>query len=97
MHSGIFEVKLSELNVLALPRFCLRTVHRTFLGALLVLAGLSSAASAEKAEVLEPYGLGRPVSAAEIAEWDRDVKPDGSGLPGGEGSVSAGEDTYAKK
>ncbi len=64
---------------------------------LLVSAGFTSATFAEKNVLPESYGLGRSVSADEIAKWDRDVKPDGSGLPGGEGSVNAGENIYAKK
>ena len=37
------------------------------------------------------YGLGQPASAAQIAGWDIDVRPDGLGLPPGEGSVEDGE------
>jgi len=37
------------------------------------------------------YGLGRPALPEEIAAWDLDVQPDGSGLPEGSGSVADGE------
>src|SRR4051812_22316895 len=31
------------------------------------------------------FGFGRPASAAKISAWDIDVRPDGKGLPAGEG------------
>jgi hypothetical protein len=37
------------------------------------------------------YGYGRAPTAAEIAGWDIDVRPDGTGLPEGSGSVTDGE------
>jgi S-disulfanyl-L-cysteine oxidoreductase SoxD len=37
------------------------------------------------------YGLGRPALPEEIAAWDLDVSPDGTGLPVGSGSVEDGE------
>ena len=39
-------------------------------------------------------GLGRPATAAEIAGWDIDVRPDGQGLPVGSGSAAQGESLY---
>jgi cytochrome c len=39
-------------------------------------------------------GLGRTATLAEIAAWDIDVKPDGTGLPKGRGSVAEGEALY---
>jgi cytochrome c len=45
----------------------------------------------------EPLGLGRAVDAREIAAWDRDVRPDGKGLPGGRGSVQEGAQSYRQK
>ncbi len=43
------------------------------------------------------YGFGSAASAEEIAGWDIDVRPDGLGLPVGEGSVSDGEGLYEEK
>jgi cytochrome c551/c552/cytochrome c5 len=40
------------------------------------------------------YGIGQPATAAEIAGWDIDVRPDGTGLPAGRGSVAAGQAIY---
>ena len=43
------------------------------------------------------YGHGSPASAAEIAGWDIDVRPDGTGLPAGSGSVEDGELLYEEQ
>jgi cytochrome c len=40
------------------------------------------------------YGIGHPASAAEVAGWDIDVRPDGEGAPPGKGSVKDGEEVY---
>jgi mono/diheme cytochrome c family protein len=42
-------------------------------------------------------GIGRPATPAEIAGWDIDVRPDGQGLPPGQGSVKHGEIVYMAK
>ncbi|HEY7758726.1 MAG TPA: c-type cytochrome [Burkholderiales bacterium] len=42
-------------------------------------------------------GLGRAATPREIAAWDIDVKPDGSGLPKGRGSVTQGQEIYDAK
>ena len=41
-------------------------------------------------------GLGRPATPAEIAAIDRDVMPDGRGLPPGSGSIAQGREIYAR-
>ncbi|MGY3438549.1 MULTISPECIES: c-type cytochrome [unclassified Marinovum] len=41
------------------------------------------------------YGLGRAALPEEIAAWDVDVMPDGSGLPEGSGDVMTGEEVFA--
>lgn len=43
------------------------------------------------------YGIGTPATAAEIAGWDIDIRPDGKGLPPGSGSVEDGEMLYEEK
>ena len=40
---------------------------------------------------------GRVPTANELEAWDRDVMPDGTGLPEGEGSVEDGEEIYEAK
>jgi len=45
-----------------------------------------------------PYpGVGRPATAAEIAAWDIDVRPDFKGLPPGSGSVQQGQKVWDAK
>ena len=42
--------------------------------------------------------LGKPVSEADLASWNIDVRtPDGAGLPAGRGSVAQGRQVYAAK
>ncbi len=40
------------------------------------------------------FGFGTEASAARVALWDVDVKPDGEGLPAGRGTVVEGEAVY---
>jgi cytochrome c len=42
-------------------------------------------------------GLGRLAKPVEIAAWDIDVKPDGTGLPKGGGTVEQGQEIYDAK
>ncbi len=43
-----------------------------------------------------PLGLGRPANPDEIAAWDIDVRPDGTGLPDGRGNVATGEEIFTE-
>lgn len=45
----------------------------------------------------DKFGLGRPALPEEIAAWDLDIKPDGTGLPKGSGDVLTGEEVFADK
>ncbi len=40
------------------------------------------------------HTLGTPATSDEIASWDIDVRPDGAGLPPGQGSVAEGQEIY---
>jgi len=44
-----------------------------------------------------PLGIGSTATAEMIAGWDIDIRPDGTGLPDGEGSVADGEGLYEAK
>lgn len=66
------------------------TRERTVWGVMLLLAA-SVGSAAEK------YGLGRAATPREIAGWDIDVAPDGSGLPKGSGDVARGKIIYDDK
>jgi cytochrome c len=43
------------------------------------------------------YGLGREALPQEVAAWDIDVRPDGTGLPEGEGDVWTGEQVFIEQ
>lgn len=62
-----------------------------FLNTALVLGLMAGPAMAET------YGLGRDALPEEIAAWDLDVSPDGTGLPAGSGDVLTGEEVFAEK
>jgi len=50
----------------------------------------TAAGSLRAGEAGPRYGFGQPATDDLIAAWDRDVGPDGAGLPPGEGSVTDG-------
>ena len=43
------------------------------------------------------FGFGRPATAIEIARLDIDVRPDGKGLPAGQGQAAVGKQIFATK
>ncbi|GLQ25423.1 c-type cytochrome [Sulfitobacter pacificus] len=63
-----------------------------FLKSTALLAALSLPASPVLAE---KFGLGRPALPEEIAAWDGDIMPDGTGLPVGSGDALIGEEIFA--
>ena len=62
----------------------------------LAAGALALALGAPAASAVD-YRLGRPISAAQIAPWDIDVKPDGTGLPRGKGSAAEGQRLYDER
>ncbi len=69
-------------------------------GFILIVAGMlifGSRVFNSATQVPETFGFGRAVTIQEIAKWDVDVRPDGKGLPPGEGSVLQGKAIYAVK
>lgn len=68
------------------------------LAALLILAG-APALGASEPNLARPglsFDLGRLALPEEIAAWDSDVRPDGTGLPRGSGDVSTGEKIFSE-
>lgn len=43
------------------------------------------------------YPFGTPATKAEIDAWDKDVRPDGMGLPAGSGTYKAGAQIYGEQ
>jgi S-disulfanyl-L-cysteine oxidoreductase SoxD len=62
---------------------------------LLVIAALCLPFATARATGVPDYGLGTTASAAQIAGWAMGVRPDGQGLPDGQGSVKDGDDIFA--
>jgi len=43
------------------------------------------------------FGFGRTATVSEVVKWDISIRPDGKGLPAGDGSVSKGAAIYTLK
>ena len=71
-------------------------MRKPLLAAALGLAGTAGLAIVGAAGADKP-GLGKPITEAEIAAWNIDVLPDGSGLPPGSGTPAQGAKVYAEK
>jgi S-disulfanyl-L-cysteine oxidoreductase SoxD len=54
-------------------------------------------AIATGAALAETPGLGRPISQADLAEWDINILPDGTNLPPGSGKAKEGAKIFAEK
>jgi len=73
---------------------------KSLLGASLVTGltvgalGLSAALAANDIPHGARYDLGRAATAEEVAGWDVDVMPDGTGAPVGQGTPAEGEEIY---
>ena len=68
------------------------SMHKLLTSAVvLVLALASSVAFAQTPN------LGKPIDPAEIAPWDINILPDGTGLPPGSGTFAQGAAVYAQK
>ncbi|TCP42442.1 c-type cytochrome [Rhodovulum marinum] len=62
---------------------------------LVIGTALASTLSVSPA-LAEKFGLGRPALPEEIAAWNLDVAPDGTGLPEGSGTVADGEMLFSE-
>ena len=67
------------------------SMHRTLIALMLTL-GVGSGTA-----VAQSTGLGKPISEADIKQWDISIMPDGRGLPAGNGSPAQGAKIYAEK
>lgn len=63
--------------------------------ALVVAVGSSAAVAQQVGYGGGPYPFGTPVTEAEIAAWNLDVRPDGTGLSPGSGTYDKGKEIYA--
>lgn len=67
-----------------------------FPSAIILSLGLIAAAFFD-ASGAEKFSLGRLATPQEVKAWNIDIRPDGSGLPKGSGSVSSGEEIYLEQ
>jgi cytochrome c len=64
---------------------------------LTVLALLFAATVVMNAQQPQRFGIGTPATRDQIAALDIDVRPDGTGLPPGQGTATEGAPIYARK
>jgi len=64
---------------------------------LVAIAIAGGAAAVTGAALAQSPGLGQPITEADIAAWNIDILPDGSGLPPGSGTPAQGAKVYAEK
>ncbi|EAR60698.1 c-type cytochrome [Neptuniibacter caesariensis] len=60
----------------------------------LMALGLGAAIAASGLANAGQFNIGTTATPEEIAGWDIDIRPDGMGLPEGQGTVEAGEEQY---
>ncbi len=70
--------------------------HVTMVSALILTIGVGLQ-SALAGEDIADLGLGQVATPEIIAGWDIDIRPDGMGLPAGQGSVSEGDEVYQER
>jgi cytochrome c len=79
-------------------RWCTRFVMASALSAVMTWTfPLQAQAPNKPAAPPASFGIGRPATPADIAKWDIDIRPDGSGLPPGQGTPAEGATLYATR
>ncbi len=64
---------------------------------LAVMAGVAGLALGASVALAEGPRLGKPITQADLAEWDINILPDGSNLPAGSGKAADGAKIFAQK
>ncbi len=67
------------------------------LGAALALGVLLTPLAVEGQSYTGDYPFGSPATQADIDAWNKDVRPDGVGLPPGSGTYEKGQQIYAQQ
>lgn len=72
--------------------------RKFMIGAAAAVAAAVFLSGAQAGEPRPDVSYGKPISEAELAAWDIDIRtPDGKGLPGGKGSVAQGKEVFEAK
>ena len=74
-----------------------RRWRRSLLFTLSAIAATCSISALAQSQAAKPLGIGRAATAEDIAKIDIDVRPDGKGLPEGNGTAAEGAKIYAAK
>lgn len=75
-----------------------RAAALALVAAAVAAASFALQAATESMAPTKPrFGFGKPATPEEIAGWDIDVRPDGTGLPPGRGTVARGQVVYDEK
>jgi cytochrome c len=74
---------------------CLAGVALGAVAAVSLVAIAPAVAQQGKTATAKKVGLGREALPEEVKAWDTDIRPDGQGLPAGQGSVKQGEELYS--
>jgi mono/diheme cytochrome c family protein len=64
---------------------------------LALAAGMAALALSIGAALAESPHLGKPITQADLAEWDINILPDGTNLPPGSGKAADGAKIFAEK
>ena len=73
------------------------SMHKPLVAVALALAFAAGFAGGAGAALAETPGLGKPIGEADIAAWNIEILPDGTGLPPGSGTAAQGATIYAEK
>lgn len=76
----------------------MRSLNVLAAAAAIALLGFAGAVGAQSAKSGPGVKYGKPISEADLVNWDIDIRTsDGKGLPPGSGSVAQGEKVYQEK
>jgi mono/diheme cytochrome c family protein len=82
----------TKMDARVKPGHDVQGAYASLLAAVIVLVALGAGTA-----VAQTPGLGTPITEADIAAWNIDVLPDGTGLPPGSGTPAQGASVYAQK
>lgn len=70
---------------------------RLVVGAIVTLGVMATTLTVEAQSYTGDYRIGTPATQADIDAWNKDVRPDGKGLPPGSGTFEKGQKLFAEQ